>query len=113
MMEWPDACSADRIIIRNPDHMERSAGGNTSRQSAQMDEGAERSFICGASRLPVEVPYEALARALGRPVYTHEIALNRENLARELRGDAPAPTLDEILALIPASKRIVILTGGE
>jgi hypothetical protein len=62
--------------------------------------------------MPVEVLYEALARSLGRPVYTHELALNREGLARELRGEAPAPTPDEILTLIPVGKRIVILTGG-
>ena len=46
-------------------------------------------------------------KLLGRSVYTHEFG--RPGLLRaELKGERAAPTLDEILAMIPAEKRIVL-----
>jgi hypothetical protein len=59
--------------------------------------------------MPFEVFHEAVEKALDRPVYTHEFGLNLDGLRRELLGDQPAPTLDDILALIPADKRVVIV----
>jgi hypothetical protein len=61
--------------------------------------------------MPFDEFHKAITEALGRPVYTHEFGLNREGLIRELAGQANAPSLDEILALIPAHKLIVI--GGK
>lgn len=63
--------------------------------------------------MPFEVFHEAIEKALERPVWTHELALNREGLKRELMGDAPAPTFAQIVALIPPDKRMVILLDGE
>ncbi|GEM45894.1 DUF7736 domain-containing protein [Deinococcus cellulosilyticus] len=52
--------------------------------------------------------HEALEKAPGRPVWTHEI-MNPQNLWDELHGEKPAPSFEEILNLIPASKRVLVL----
>jgi hypothetical protein len=57
--------------------------------------------------------HHAAERALGRPVYIHELGLNRGELIRELIGERPAPTLSEIVRLIPASKRVVAWPDGK
>ena len=58
--------------------------------------------------MPFDVFHKAIEEALGRPVWTHEFGLNREGLRKELTGDAPAPSMEDILNLIPAEKRIVV-----
>lgn len=58
--------------------------------------------------LPMDELYRAFHDALGRPVYTHEIALDAEGLRLELLGERDAPSFDEIVNLIPEDKRIVI-----
>ena len=58
--------------------------------------------------LPIDELYKALHDALGRGVYTHEIALNLDALIQELHGERDAPTLEDIINLIPAEKRILI-----
>ena len=50
---------------------------------------------------------EAVQKALGRPVWTHEFAF--EALQDEFLGHRPRPTFAEIIELIPAEKRIVLL----
>lgn len=52
--------------------------------------------------------HEAVEKTLGRPVYTHEFGLNREGLQKELAGIQGAPTMDEIMALIPAEKLVTV-----
>jgi hypothetical protein len=51
--------------------------------------------------------HEAIEAVLKRPVFTHEFAY-RENIVKEYLGEKPMPTLDEIIELIPAEKRIII-----
>jgi len=58
--------------------------------------------------MPFDAFHEAITATLGRPVYTHEFGLNRAGLQRELAGLADAPSLDEIMALIPADKLIAV-----
>ena len=53
--------------------------------------------------------HEAVEKTLGRPVWTHEFA-SHEKLLAELAGKRDAPTFDEIMEMIPAEKRIVIVT---
>lgn len=60
--------------------------------------------------MPFGVFHLAIEETLGRPVWTHEIALNRDGLKAELRGDRP-PTMLEIINLIPADKRAVVTIG--
>ena len=50
--------------------------------------------------------HAAVERVLGRPVYTHEFGIFG-NLRREFLGDKPAPTLKEIIEMIPEAKRIL------
>jgi hypothetical protein len=58
--------------------------------------------------MPFGVFHEAIEKTLGRPVYTHEFGLNREGLQKELMGEAPTPSMEEIMNLIPEHKRIVV-----
>lgn len=58
--------------------------------------------------LPFEVLHGSVERALGRPVYTHEFGLNYDGIIQELLGERDAPSLEEIMNLIPEQKRIVI-----
>lgn len=58
--------------------------------------------------VPFDVFHEAMEKSLGRPVFTHEFGLNYDGLVLEFLGEKDPPTLQEILDLIPAEKRIVI-----
>ncbi len=57
--------------------------------------------------MPFDVFHEAVEKALGRTVWAHEFA-RTQALRDELNGNRPAPTMQEIIDLIPADKRIVI-----
>lgn len=76
--------------------------GMTYRQRAEFQVLQDR--LC----MPFNVFHKAITEALGRPVYTHEFAY-REELKNELYGEKPTPALEDILNLIPESKRIIIM----
>lgn len=66
-------------------------------------------FQGGRLFLPLDDLYEALEKAFGRPVYTHELMeSNIDNLIDEFSKDREPPTQEEIIELIPEEKRIVI-----
>lgn len=52
--------------------------------------------------------HRAVEEALGRPVWTHEFALNRDGLVAELAGKAPAPSLADIMAMLPSDRSVVV-----
>lgn len=52
--------------------------------------------------------HQAVEETLGRPVWTHEFAMNYNGLVKEFLGEQPAPTMEEIINLIPEEKRIVV-----
>lgn len=54
--------------------------------------------------------HKAIEQALGRPVYTHEFGLNRKGLQEEFLHDKPAPTIQEIIEMIPEAKRILVVS---
>lgn len=58
--------------------------------------------------MPFSVFHEAMEKALARPVFTHEFGLNLDGLKKELLGEKAAPTIEEIIGLIPEEKRIII-----
>lgn len=58
--------------------------------------------------MPFDEFHGSVTRALGRDVFTHEFGLNREGLQRELAGIDGAPTMDQIIALIPAEKLVIV-----
>ena len=62
--------------------------------------------------IPFPVFHEAIEKVLKRPVFTHEFAF-RDRLVKEYRGDKPAPTLEEIINLIPKEKRVVIFADSK
>lgn len=74
-------------------------------------ERAEFQLFTDLLCMPFDVFHEAMEKALGRPVFTHEFGLNREGLEAELMGQAPAPSLDDIINLIPADKRVIVAVG--
>ncbi len=57
--------------------------------------------------MPFGVFHEAVEKAIGRPVYTHEFA-RPDGLKSELLGKKERPSLQEILDLIPEEKRIIV-----
>ena len=61
--------------------------------------------------MPVGDFHEALEKALGRPVWTHELAMNRDGIMEELLNGKPAPTMDEIIGLIPKEKLMVVVAN--
>ena len=69
---------------------------------------AEFQLVQDRLCMPFDVFHKAIEETLGRPVYTHEIALSKDSLLKELLGERPAPTFEEIINLIPEEKRIVI-----
>ena len=58
--------------------------------------------------MPFSVFHEAVEKTLGRPVFTHEFGLNYQGLKDELFNGEAAPTLEEIINLIPEEKRIIV-----
>lgn len=70
---------------------------------------AKTGMIIAELCLPFTVLHENLEKALGRPVFTHELGMNFDGIMQELLGERDAPTLEEIMSLIPESKRIVII----
>ena len=80
--------------------------GMTHREIAEFQ--ISQDLLC----MPFGVFSEALSKCLGRGVYTHEFA-NRDQLIRELYGERPAPSFDEIIGLIPKDKLILINIGAE
>lgn len=58
--------------------------------------------------MPFSVFHEAIEKTLGRPVFTHEFGLNLQGLKDELFNGKQAPTLEEIINLIPEDKRLIV-----
>jgi hypothetical protein len=75
-----------------------------------MDDSQKVGFQLFQERLciPFDVFHEAITNVLGRPVYTHEFGLDYDGLVSEFLGDRCAPTIGDIMNLIPEEKRIII-----
>lgn len=58
--------------------------------------------------IPFSVFHEAVEKTLGRPVWTHEFALNYDGILKELEGGDDNPTMQEIIEMLPADKTIVV-----
>ena len=63
----------------------------------------EQQFLC----MPFDVFHVAIEKTLCRPVFTHEFAFI-DSIKKELYGEKEPPTFEEICALIPKEKLIVI-----
>ena len=60
--------------------------------------------------MPFHDFHVAVERAAGRSVWSHEFVTNRWGLLKEILGDQPAPSLEEIFDQIPKDKRIIMTT---
>ena len=60
--------------------------------------------------VPFEYFHAALERELGRGVYIHELGekTNWRNIVNEFLGNRPAPSLHDIISLLPAEKVIIL-----
>lgn len=58
--------------------------------------------------IPFQIFHEAMEKTLGRPIFTHEFGTNYEGLKQELFQGKPAPSLEDIVNMIPADKRVVV-----
>lgn len=58
--------------------------------------------------MPFPVFHASLEETLGRPVMIHEFGFAYDQLVLELLGERDAPDLDEVLALVPEDKRLVL-----
>lgn len=65
----------------------------------------EQDLLC----MPFNIFHEAVQKTLNRPVFTHEFGLNRDGLLQELRGLVPAPSMWEVLDLLPPEKTLVVI----
>jgi len=60
--------------------------------------------------MPFDVFHEAVEKALGRPVWTHEFTrTNQKNLQDEFKGLREPMTFQEVVGLIPEEKRILFI----
>ena len=57
-----------------------------------------------------DVFHEAVEKSLGRPVWTHEFAMNYDGICAEFLGEAEPPTMEQIIEMIPVEKRILVVT---
>lgn len=62
--------------------------------------------------MPFSVFHESVEKALGRPVFTHEFGRNVDGLKKELAGLQGAPTLEDVINMIPREKRLLITPPG-
>lgn len=58
--------------------------------------------------MPFDTFHQAIEKALGRPVWTHEFAF-MDGLRKEFLKEKQPPTLDEVIALIPVDKRVLVV----
>lgn len=63
--------------------------------------------------MPFSVFHESIEKALGRPVWTHEFGLNRDGLIAELEGRIGAPTMTEIMRMLPEQRTVVVVKDAE
>lgn len=52
--------------------------------------------------------HEAMEKALGRPVWTHEFAYPKQ-LKEELEGKIGKPTFQKILSKVPKDKTVIVI----
>lgn len=69
---------------------------------------AEFQLFTKELSMPFSVFHEAVEKAIGRPVWTHEFGMNLEGIIAEFLGDKDAPSMEDIINLIPEEKRIII-----
>lgn len=63
--------------------------------------------------MPFDVFHKAIEEELGRPVFTHEFGENFDGICDEFLGNRAAPSMEDIIDLIPEEKRVIIVFDSE
>lgn len=71
---------------------------------------AEMQSWRGPCEIPFSLIHKRFEELVGRPVWTHEIGLDWEGLVLEAGGRREQPTMEGIIDLVPAEKRIIVAT---
>lgn len=58
--------------------------------------------------MPFAIFHEAMEKVFNRPIWTHEFAF-RDKLIAEYQGKQTAPSMEDIINLIPEDKQIICL----
>jgi len=58
--------------------------------------------------IPFSRFHEAVEKALGRPVWTHEFA-KPDLIGAELAGTRDAPSMEDIIGMLPPEKTVVVV----
>lgn len=72
------------------------------------DERVSEMQSLGVCEVAFAMIHARIESLVGRPVWTHEMGLNWSGLLQECRWKGRPATMDEIIDLVPAEKRIVI-----
>lgn len=80
-------------------------------EAMSYEERAAFQFTQEKLFMPDRVFHEALEKTLGRPVCAHEFVSNPEGLIAELDGKAKPPTFEQIIALLPAEKTVLVVSA--
>jgi hypothetical protein len=84
-------------------------GKGTTWESMTDRQIVELQLFTQLSCVPFGRFHEALEKTLGRSVWTHELgSSNMRNVQDEFLGDRPAPTMEQIIGLLPQEKVIVV-----
>lgn len=67
----------------------------------------EQDKLC----MPFDEFHKAVEATLDRPVWTHEFGLRRAHLLAEIRSLVPAPSMPEIMDLLPSDRTLVVGRG--
>ena len=103
-LEWPDPQFTEEEAVAFAE--EKQWEPLTLRERTELQLHQRR--LC----MPFNVFHEALEDSLDRPVQTLEMGMNLGGLREELAGDAPPPSLADILALAPKDKPLVLVAPG-
>ncbi len=76
-------------------------------------ERVDFQFSHGLVCMPMDILLESLADVFGRPVYNHELGLNWEGLKAELYEGKEPPTIEEIIGMLAATGKPVIIVKEE
>ncbi len=98
MMEMKELNQAEAMAF----HDNKIYDGMSFKQKAVFQ--INQKLLC----MPFSTFHEAVEKTLDRPVWTHEFGLNYQGIKDEVMGIKSAPTFEEILALIPPEKLVVV-----
>lgn len=72
-------------------------------------ERAELQMRVARLCMPFDIFHASISRVLKRSVYTHEFGLNWEGLKAELFDGARAPSIMDILDMLPKDKPVLVV----